>query len=211
MDMNNLKEILTTAADKQLRKHYLRLACVGCGVADGRSPLTTGGLIEGDAKIYEVTKPFKIYRIFQKEKYEPGYWWLFKKPNNDKSIDDWRKENNVCASWNPAEKLAEAILGVGAIIVVGPGAESRCDAERFTYHESRALQIFLPKSSKKFLYDLTNIGIRQKSSRETFSWTAKSVDMVNHSRSTSAPPRMMTKQPKSARKKTKKPTKKGSI
>lgn len=207
MDLSKLEEIYTTdsADDKKERERLMRRSCVGCGGAHGRPDLTTGGLKRATAKIYKVKVPFQIFRLYKNDKYEPGPWWLFKKPPDDQSIDDFRKQYNICGSWSPLAKLSEATLRKNAIIVVGEGAAATCDGddENYTYPESSILQIFVPKLQRELIDNQHHIADRGQNTKtnmlrkpppsdpqRTFSWTklTQKVPLINHTRPKSAPP-----------------------
>jgi hypothetical protein len=118
-------------------------------------PEGKGGVYE--AKLLKVKKPFPIYRAYTK-KTDPatqrnnriGGWWAPAPPKPGSTKDDYRRNYEVCAGWNPdLDMVVQCWVYPGALVLIGPGQsvdEAACEKENERYaadREKKHLQIFI--------------------------------------------------------------------
>lgn len=98
-----------------------------------------GGLCQ--AKAYEVTQPFEVFRAWnsQNPKSELGHWWSFSMPSG--KIADYREKYAICPKYSPLDMMVRCTLKEGSIVVLGTGQSASCNA--FQYPASSAIQLYL--------------------------------------------------------------------
>ncbi len=101
-------------------------------------------------KAFEVVKPLKVYRVWDKNKAytQTGQWWSFSKPEGPREA--YRVANEVCTAWSPLDTLSECTLKVGSHVVVGPGQSANCPAGSSppSYPASATNQVFVENDTK---------------------------------------------------------------
>lgn len=103
-----------------------------------------GKLCQG--QVFSASLPVIVYRVWNSNKTYTRYgrWWSFQPPLPPKS--EYRKNNGVCPSWSPLDRLIVCRIKVDTKIVVGPGQSAKC--ANFTYPKSATNQVFIPNDTQ---------------------------------------------------------------
>jgi hypothetical protein len=126
-------------------------------VVDGLREIEDGALLRqalgapGDGylctgKVFEVTKPVTVYRVWNKSKPATrlGRWWSFSTPRGP--VEAYRTAYCMCAEWSPLDVMSECKIKVGARVVVGPGQSATC--AKTSYPASATNQVFIPNDTR---------------------------------------------------------------
>lgn len=105
----------------------------------GKGSLCTG-------KVFEVTKPVTVYRVWNKAKAytQLGRWWSFSTPKGP--VSAYRAANAICPEWSDLDVVSECKLKPGVKIVVGPGQSATC--EKGGFPASATNQVFVPNDTR---------------------------------------------------------------
>jgi hypothetical protein len=98
-------------------------------------------------RVYEVTAPIKVYRVWnsQKSYTELGKWWSFSKPVGP--VASYREQNAICPEWSELDRLSVCELKVGAHFALGPGQSATCNEAK--YEKSPVNQVFIPNDTRE--------------------------------------------------------------
>jgi len=97
-----------------------------------------GGLC--DAKVFEVTRPIRVYRIWDAARgTRLGVWWSLDHPAG--SPEAYRAAFAICPEWSALDAAVACTLQQGARVVIGPGQSVRCAA--VDYPRSAVNQVFV--------------------------------------------------------------------
>jgi hypothetical protein len=104
-------------------------------------PINIGGICTG--KVYQANKPVTVYRVWNKENAgsEIGRWWTFKPPTGTR--ENYRKDYDICKSWNALNRMTSCTIKIGAKIVVGPGQSAYCKKSGTIYPQSPFNQVYI--------------------------------------------------------------------
>lgn len=98
-----------------------------------------GGLCA--ARVFEVTQPVRIYRIWD-SRYtytQFGKWWGMDVPTQTR--DAYRADYAICPEWSGLDRATACVLKVGSRIVLGTTQSAACTS--LTYPKTVWVQLYL--------------------------------------------------------------------
>lgn len=109
--------------------------------------LATGKGGECAAKVFSVTAPLVVYRVFDSNKPQSklGRWWSLRRPSGPR--DGYRSAYAICPEWSKLDRLIACEVRPGTEIVVGTTQSATCKDGR-TYPKTADYQAFIPNDGR---------------------------------------------------------------
>lgn len=108
-------------------------------------PTGKGGVCA--AKVFAVTAPVVLYRVFDASKpyTKFGGWWSLKHPGNSRA--EYRAENAICPEWSNLDRLVTCEIRPGTQVVLGTTQSALC-ADGSLFSKTAAIQVFVPNDGR---------------------------------------------------------------
>ena len=112
-----------------------------------RAQLKSGAGGVCSAKVYAVTEPVVLYRVFDASKpyTQFGTWWSLKKPEGTKA--DYRVANAICPEWSPLDRVVTCEVRPGTQIVLGTTQSATC-ADGSILAKTADIQVMVPNDGR---------------------------------------------------------------
>lgn len=136
------------------------VACLG-SVAPGSAGLSESGsavLLERAqmpsgkggvcaAKVFSVTAPVTLYRVFDSSKPYTKYggWWSLRAPGGSK--EDYRVANAICPEWSNLDRLVSCEVRPGTQLVLGTTQSAECGGG-VAYAKTAEIQVYVPNDGR---------------------------------------------------------------
>lgn len=103
------------------------------------------------AKVFSVTAPVTLYRVFDSTKPHSklGGWWSLNRPSG--SRESYRSAFAICPEWSKLDKVVSCEVRPGTEIVIGTTQSATC-ADGSTLPKTKENQVFIPNSGKVGIY-----------------------------------------------------------
>jgi hypothetical protein len=113
--------------------------------AKAQLPTGKGGVCS--AKVFSVTAPVVLYRVFDASnpRSKFGSWWSLKRPGG--SRDDYRAANAICKQWSNLNRLISCEVRPGTQIVAGTTQSAECN-DGSTYAKTAENQVFVANDGR---------------------------------------------------------------
>jgi hypothetical protein len=114
-------------------------------LAKAQMPTGKGGVCSG--KVYSVTAPVVLYRVFDASKpyTKFGGWWSLKHPGGSKA--EYRAANAICPEWSNLDRLVSCEARPGTQIVLGTTQSAVC-ADGSTYPKTADIQALVANDGR---------------------------------------------------------------
>ncbi len=108
-------------------------------------PSGKGGVCS--AKVFTVTAPVVLYRVFDAGKpyTKFGGWWSLKRPGSSKA--DYRADNAICPDWSNLDRVTQCEIRPGSQVVLGTTQSATC-ADGSLYAKTAVIQVFVPNDGR---------------------------------------------------------------
>ncbi len=99
------------------------------------------------AKVFAVTAPVVLYRVFDSARPYTKYggWWSMSRPGTSKT--DYRAANAICPEWSNLDRVVACEVRPGTQIVLGTTQSAVC-ADGSTYAQTAQTQVFVANDGK---------------------------------------------------------------
>jgi len=99
------------------------------------------------AKVFSITAPVTLYRVFDASKpyTRQGSWWSLARPAGSRA--DYRVANAICPEWSPLDRLAVCQIRPGSQVVLGTTQSATC-ADGTTLPKSAQIQVFVANDGR---------------------------------------------------------------
>lgn len=136
------------------------IACVGSVVGDvpglreagdsallGNAQLQTGKGGVCSARVFSVTAPVVLYRVFDagNPRSKFGSWWSLQRPTG--SREQYRAANAICKEWSALDRMVSCEVRPGSQIVVGTTQSAVC-SDGTTYPKTDTNQVYVANDGR---------------------------------------------------------------
>lgn len=127
------------------------LAETANAVLQSQAQLASGKGGTCTAKVFAVTAPVVLYRVFDSSKpySKLGSWWSLSRPAG--SREEYRADYGICPEWSNLDRLVACELRPGSEVVVGTTQSATC-ADGSVLPKTKETQVFVANDGKIGIY-----------------------------------------------------------
>lgn len=113
------------------------------------------------AKVYTVTEPVRLYRVFDSSKpyTKYGSWWAMKPPSGSRS--DYQAAYAICPEWSKLDRAVSCEVRAGTQLVIGNTQSAQCE-DGSSYPKTAEIQVYVPNDGKAGIIHVGNCGAETK-------------------------------------------------